>query len=113
MLPLGTDRQLADTPAGVQIGQKRVLAAGPVVVVRTPELKLIADHDGDGVQLYDLAQDPGEHHNVAAERSDDLAAMRQLLATWRAHLAAPPASTSEALDAKTAKEVKALGYLGD
>ena len=49
------------------------------------------------LQLYDLARDPGEHHNVAAEHPEVVAAMRARLAQCRA-LARPGEPAAEIPD---------------
>lgn len=82
------------------------------VAVRTRDWKLLAERDGGALRLYDLASDPGETQDVAAGNRRELAAMRGLLDVWRKGLIAAPESESEALDAETEEQLKALGYLG-
>ncbi|HZP40315.1 MAG TPA: sulfatase-like hydrolase/transferase, partial [Candidatus Binatia bacterium] len=77
-----------------------------LLAVRTPERKLIEAPALGHVELYDLASDPGEHHDrAAAEPHADLAA---LLATWRAATPAAPAAEEAPglLD-----KLRALGYV--
>jgi arylsulfatase A-like enzyme len=83
------------------------------VAVRTRDFKLIADRDGGGLDLYALAEDPGETRDVAGERRRELAELRGHLAAWRTGLAAAAPAAAEALDPETEKRLKALGYLGD
>lgn len=47
------------------------------VAVRNQQWKLV-----DGCELYDLAADPGEQHNVAAAHPDRVAAMRDAYEQW-------------------------------
>ncbi len=80
------------------------------VAVRAADLKLLAARDGSPPALYDLAADPGEHRDVAAERPEDVARLRALLTAWRRDLEpVPPERRS--LDAETRRGLEALGYL--
>ena len=45
-------------------------------------LKVIHDYESDRWQLYDLARDPSERHDLAAERPADLGRMQRRLAGW-------------------------------
>jgi len=51
--------------------------------VRRGDFKLIEFFEDGRVELYDLAADPGETRNVAAEQPRLAAELRQLLADWR------------------------------
>lgn len=82
------------------------------VALRAGDLKLIAERDGRGAALYDLAADPGETRDVAGERRRELAAMRDLLARWERGLAAAAPTAAEELDPETEEQLRALGYLG-
>ena len=54
-----------------------------VVALRRGDLKLVMDADGKRPELYDLAGDPGETTNLAAERPNDAAALAQAALTIR------------------------------
>ncbi|MCB9877080.1 MAG: sulfatase [Planctomycetes bacterium] len=51
----------------------------PFSAVRDGDLKLIWFYQDERAELYDLAVDIGEHHDLAAERPDDVARLRLLL----------------------------------
>jgi len=49
----------------------------------------IVEHFEDGrVELFDLARDPGERHDLASERPEQAAALRARLAAWRKEVGA-------------------------
>jgi arylsulfatase A-like enzyme len=81
--------------------------------VREGRLAYIAD--GPAEQLFDLATDPGEQTNLAAERPQAVEAMRTELARW--HEASAPLAArlgpagAVAPDAATARQLRALGYV--
>ncbi len=80
------------------------------VAIRTRELKLIAPRDGSDVVLYDLDADPGETHDVAAERPRDTARLQRHLREWLASLE-PLESRETELDEETLRGLRALGYV--
>ena len=51
--------------------------------VRAGALKLVEFFERDSVELYDLAADPGERRDLAAERPAEAARLRETLAAWR------------------------------
>jgi hypothetical protein len=86
-------------------------------------MRLLHFENHDLYELYDVAADPGETHDLAAERPDALAAARAKLAAWEEaeeapadldRLAAvvlprPPAAMAIALDAELGGAVRLLG----
>jgi arylsulfatase A-like enzyme len=80
-------------------------------MVRRGTAKLIEDRHDGGLELYDLAQDPRETRDLAAERPEDVRALRAELERFRGGarkgqtIAAPTAEEQERLDA--------MGYGGD
>ncbi len=50
-----------------------------IMACRTPAWKLITDEEGQREELYDLAHDPGERHDLIAERRDVADSMRRSL----------------------------------
>jgi len=77
--------------------------------VRVGSLRLTVASDGEEV-LHDLAADPGQKVNIAAERPQAVAQLRGLLAR---HTAPPPAGVDgEApLDSATIRQLESLGYI--
>ena len=81
------------------------------------DLKLIVSQRG--VQLYDLAADPGEQMDLAAERPDDVARLRELLRDLRrrnerrrrANQALIPDEGREETKEGTMEQLRALGYV--
>ena len=58
--------------------------APPASVVREGDFKLIEFfEDGGHVELYDLADDPHEHHDLATEMPDRAAALTRVLRDWQ------------------------------
>lgn len=54
----------------------------PGAALRLGDLKLLERFEDGRVQLYDLASDPGERHDLAAERPHDVARLRARLHAW-------------------------------
>lgn len=55
----------------------------PAGAIRRGPLKLIEWFEDGRAELYDLARDPGEQHDLATERQKDAASLRAELARWR------------------------------
>jgi arylsulfatase A-like enzyme len=55
----------------------------PGGAIRRGDLKLIERYEDDRVELYDLKRDIGERHDLAAERPEEAARLRERLARWR------------------------------
>jgi arylsulfatase A-like enzyme len=66
----------------------------PGSVTRDGRWKLIEWHDEGTIELYDLAADPGEKHNLAREHADVVARLRESLASWRREVGAKPATSN-------------------
>ncbi len=80
--------------------------------VQTARFKLIASRRPPSEALYDLAEDPLETRDAAAEHPEELARHRALLEAYLASPARDPGSGAEAaLDAQTLRQLEALGYL--
>jgi arylsulfatase A-like enzyme len=60
----------------------------PGGAIRQGNLKFIEWYEDGRVELYDLAADPGEQKDLAAERPADAARLRDRLARWRKAVAA-------------------------
>lgn len=55
----------------------------PDLSVRDGDLKLLLMEDGGGAQLYNLAKDPGEKHNLATEKPEVVERLTKELLKWR------------------------------
>ena len=94
--------------------EQRVFAQYGTAVysIRTPSFKLI-ESAGGRQMLFDLARDPRERRNIAAEQPDLTAALAVELEDWR--LARPNlvnlASSNTEIDPATEEQLKVLGYL--
>jgi len=58
-------------------------------------------------EMFDLAADPGEHHDISAERRRELASLRTALDPMM-----QPVSVAEQISPEEAKKLAALGYIG-
>ena len=56
--------------------------------IRDSRWKLIENFTSEGVELYDLEQDPGEKTNVAAEHPDQVQRLSERLVKWRDEVSA-------------------------
>ncbi|MFM7520355.1 MAG: sulfatase [Planctomycetota bacterium] len=63
-------------------------ATAPGGAIRRGDWKLVESFDPEGIELYDLATDPGESLNRAAERPDLVASLAGDLAAWRREVGA-------------------------
>jgi choline-sulfatase len=91
------------------IGEKTGWDAGVKLSVRTDRWKYIFASEA-AHELYDLAADPGEQHNVLGGESEQAAELRGLL---EAHIASLPKPHEDAapLSDETRRALQALGYL--
>ena len=58
----------------------------PRIAVRDGNWKLLVNPDGSGVELYDLAADSKEAHNVAGEQAEVVARLKKAALDWRKSL---------------------------
>jgi len=75
--------------------------------------KLIKDFQAGRFELYDLSEDPGELHNLAAERPELLREMVVELARTQSRGPDTDAAASAELDPRDAKLLRDLGYIDD
>ncbi len=111
-------RDLAASPVYAE-GLLRMRGNGDPMLYRSlqsGDLKLVLDFQRQRKQLYDLAADAGETHNLIATRPREA---RQLLETLieihGANLESPYLGRVEAVDVpeELEEQIRALGYLGD
>ncbi len=62
----------------------------PNVAVREGDWKLLVNADGSNAELYNLGDDPKETKNLAAEKPDQVARLREAVLKWRQALPHPP-----------------------
>ncbi|MFO0909856.1 MAG: sulfatase-like hydrolase/transferase [Isosphaeraceae bacterium] len=60
----------------------------PGGAVRDGDLKLVVDYETNRRELFDLAADPSESRNIAAQESSRVASLAARLAAWRKHIGA-------------------------
>ena len=64
--------------------------------------------------LFDLMADPDEKRDLAGERADDVARLREAVATWRAEQQPVLVTPRDGdLDPESVERLRALGYLPD
>jgi arylsulfatase A-like enzyme len=80
--------------------------------LRTARWKLIENVADGGVELYDLAADPGERRDLAAVHPQQRQRLQAALAAWRQRIQPPGTrGTAVVLDPEQEAALRALGYL--
>jgi arylsulfatase A-like enzyme len=80
--------------------------------IQDDRYKLILEIDSGRIELYDLAADPGERRNLAAERKQEADRLLGLLEQWSARMRTAPSSPEIATeDADALEQLRALGYV--
>lgn len=99
------DAEGAAAPVLSSAGAKRSLVAGRYKLIHDPAA-------GDrAARLYDLVADPGELHDLAAERPDETARLLALLDRRLAAVEGVGLGADDARDDATLRRLRALGYL--
>ena len=87
------------------------------LAVRQGRWKAILNVETDTVELFDLAEDPGETRNLSGEHSERAAALATFAAERYAELSAradaPPAGGVEGGGEDVLRALQELGYLGE
>jgi arylsulfatase A-like enzyme len=125
LMPLvrGTASDLGPRVTGYRINEKKsytpyALERGDVnVVVRDGAWKGIWNAELDTFELYDLAADRAERHDLSAEEPDRARALLALARAEHARFEAAREATTESDESELSEEerelLRALGYLGD
>jgi arylsulfatase A-like enzyme len=58
----------------------------PNLAIRDANWKLLVNADGTGIELYDLAADPMETNNLAAQQPDLVNRLKTRILAWRKSL---------------------------
>jgi hypothetical protein len=95
----------ADDPAGRARHFRQ-----PLRSVQVGDLKYVRGIDGSE-ELYDVRRDPGELHDLAAERPEVLGRLRELMDRCFASLGTAAPAEDRPLSSELTEELKALGYL--
>ena len=99
-----------DRPLFLQRRQ-HLRVAGPKQAVRWRSWKLIESPAEIGLELYDLAHDPGELRNLAGLRDDVVRALQPRLTGWRNRLVRREQVEDGSLSAEVRHRLEALGYV--
>jgi len=91
-----------------RLGHLRI--AGPKHAIRVGTWKLILSPEELGFELFDLAHDPGELHNLAGLRPDVVEALGERLVAWQRGQH-PHAAAAAAPSEETTERLRALGYV--
>ncbi len=97
-----------ETPTGAPSNVQTVSQAA----IRDGEWKLLTSLEDDTVvdALYNLTGDPNEHHNLATQRPEDVARLKELLEAAVTERASADEMSAED-DAILAERLEELGYL--
>ena len=89
----------------------RMWSGGDYRTLREGSLKFVWNSKGGHI-LWDLAADPGETRNVAADRPQAAGEMLARLEAYFANLSPPPdPGPARQVDAETQRALQELGYL--
>lgn len=83
--------------------------------VKSGDYKLIENRKNGSLQLFYLARDPAERHNVAKKYPKVVRILKQRLDTWRQETTPRrrPKTEPETIDEEQAEQLRALGYVVD
>jgi arylsulfatase A-like enzyme len=88
---------------------------GPNIVLRQRDWKGIWNADVSSLELYNIAQDPGEQQDVSSENAELAARLRASASAWLADQRAPgaksPPAQAGAIDDQTGSALRSLGYI--
>jgi arylsulfatase A-like enzyme len=70
----------------------------PYGAIRRGDWRLVEFYDDKGVELYNLANDPGERQNLASSSPDQVRRLRDELHAWRSEVKAQMPTTNPNYD---------------
>ena len=77
----------------------------PSGAIRDGDWKLVEHFEDDSIELYDLAHDPSEEHNLAASEPKRAAELLEKLRTWRVAVGARMPTPNPAYDANLHRQL--------
>jgi len=98
-------------PAGAPARSESPAAWKSLRSLTTPAWHLVHDEESGELRLYDLRADPDGRVDLAAERPDEVARLRERLARWWAEPDPPSDEASPPLPPEVREQLEALGYL--
>jgi arylsulfatase A-like enzyme len=103
--------RLADTLFAEVFPPKEGWKVEPRHAIRTPGWKLLFEDGVDARQVFNLAADPLERHDLSAALPDTLARLLAAWETWRVGKESTFHVEMPTLDAETEENLRALGYI--
>ena len=80
----------------------------PYGAIRAGDFKLIEFFDGNRIELYNLAEDVGEAHDLALRRAEQATALRTRLHAWRKSVGAQLPTVNTAYDPTKPEHIPAV-----
>jgi arylsulfatase A-like enzyme len=81
----------------------------PYGAIRSGDFKLIELYDDDRVELYNLRDDIGEQHDLAAKMPDKVSELRAQLRAWREQVGAQMPTPNPAYDPSKPQHIPPQG----
>jgi len=94
-----------------QRGRKRLRQSGFGFGLRQGEWKLLVAPDEQRLDLFDLARDPDERHDVAPEETARAAALARMVQDWHAAELTARGGEPPSVPRDVRKKLRALGYV--
>jgi arylsulfatase A-like enzyme len=99
VMPLLRGEPLAERPLFWDYPHYGNQGGSPASAVREGKWKLIEWREGDKLELFDLATDPSEAHNLAESEAETAKRLRAMLSRWREDVAAKSPTPNPTFDA--------------
>ena len=113
--PFLAGRQADAAPSPCCIQGTNFTASEPQQTTISSPYKLIRFAESGRIELYDLARDPREQHNLAKAEPRRADALEEQLADWAASFPSgfEPVETLDGDQAEMLERLRAVGYLGE